>query len=107
MVRVTALDIQVSLRNLTAMLEDSMTSLVKMLYRGSLGQLGPSGQRNKSLTLVLLLLLDHFDDRRSRQPLGQMNETPPFSALVAELVDSEDAVRRLGYSVDPILKDVN
>ena len=32
MVRVTALDIQVSLRNPTAMLEDSMTS-VKTLYR--------------------------------------------------------------------------
>ena len=31
MVRVTALDIQVSLRNPTAMLEDSMT-FVKMLY---------------------------------------------------------------------------
>ena len=31
MVRVTALDIQVSLRNPTAMLEDSMTS-VKTLY---------------------------------------------------------------------------
>ena len=32
MVRVIVLDIQVSLRNLTAMLEDSMTS-VKTLYR--------------------------------------------------------------------------
>ena len=34
MVRVTALDIQVSLRNPTAMLEDSMTS-VKTLYKRS------------------------------------------------------------------------
>ena len=34
MVRVTALDIQVNLRNLMAMLEDSMTS-VKTLYRDS------------------------------------------------------------------------
>ena len=36
MVYVTALDIQVSLRNLTAMLEDSMTS-VKTLYMGVQG----------------------------------------------------------------------
>ena len=40
---VTALDIQVSLRNLTAMLEDSMTS-VKMLYKlVALGVLGVCG----------------------------------------------------------------
>ena len=36
MVCATALDIQVSLRNLMAMLEDSMTSLKMLYYRGTL-----------------------------------------------------------------------